>query len=264
MRFLKAMFICLNLLLSSPLWAVTPTLSSDQIMDQQRVKITDLLAQLAAANDQNASLQTSLNQANQSLTAAQNQISSLTASSTVAQQTIDQQTMQIKQLQDSLQAVSQARQAAIQASLSLDDTGVVFRHHTEERMHCLQGQCTGLKLFTLPNRLRDESFGFAQGVLEGAAILAVVFLVGAWYGRWRTTRKLAGEGHQAKARDHKAVAGEDVIASKLDLAHAYLSMENYRGAYQVLQAVKSQGSPSQRREAENLLAMMTKNQRPHS
>jgi pilus assembly protein FimV len=54
--------------------------------------------------------------------------------------------------------------------------------------------------------------------------------------------------------DDDLVAGDDAIATKLDLAKAYLDMGDPDGARSMLEEVMSEGSEPQKTEARRLLA----------
>lgn len=58
--------------------------------------------------------------------------------------------------------------------------------------------------------------------------------------------------------DYGRLSGEDVVATKLDLAHAYIEMGDQDRAREVLESVLQEGSDAQKHEAKNLLADVTK------
>jgi FimV-like protein len=55
------------------------------------------------------------------------------------------------------------------------------------------------------------------------------------------------------SRDIKAIAGEDLLATQLDLARAYIETGRKQLAQKMLKYIMQQGSHSQQQEAERLL-----------
>lgn len=55
------------------------------------------------------------------------------------------------------------------------------------------------------------------------------------------------------SKDIKAVSGEDVMATQLDLARAYLEMGKKKLSKQILEHVIQNGNESQQQEAQKLL-----------
>jgi len=58
---------------------------------------------------------------------------------------------------------------------------------------------------------------------------------------------------EEKSSNYKYLAGEDVVTSKLDLAHAYIDMGDFKNARDILTSVVSEGNEDQKQEAEELL-----------
>lgn len=54
-----------------------------------------------------------------------------------------------------------------------------------------------------------------------------------------------------------AIAGDDLVATQLDLARAYMEIENHTAAAKLLEMVCDQGSQSQQDEATRLLTHIT-------
>lgn len=50
-----------------------------------------------------------------------------------------------------------------------------------------------------------------------------------------------------------AIAGDDLVATQLDLARAYLEIDNHAAAAKLLEVVSNQGSQSQQEEAKRLI-----------
>lgn len=60
---------------------------------------------------------------------------------------------------------------------------------------------------------------------------------------------------KANLTDLTAIAGEDVIATKLDLARAYIEADMNALAKQILDSVVKQGNKEQQEEAQRLLSL---------
>lgn len=60
----------------------------------------------------------------------------------------------------------------------------------------------------------------------------------------------------AYAHDISAIAGDDKIATQLDLARAYVETGKHRQAKTILQEVSAQGNLLQQQEAQSLLAVL--------
>ena len=56
--------------------------------------------------------------------------------------------------------------------------------------------------------------------------------------------------------DLTTIAGDDIIATQLDLARAYIETNNKQTAKKVLKLVMSQGSKTQKAEAKTLLGLI--------
>lgn len=56
--------------------------------------------------------------------------------------------------------------------------------------------------------------------------------------------------------DFSAIAGDDVIATQLDLARAYIETNNKQNAKKILKVVIHQGNQSQKEEARTLLGLI--------
>jgi len=70
-----------------------------------------------------------------------------------------------------------------------------------------------------------------------------------------------GSATKKKSAKHKvhidpeihAIAGDDLVTTQLDLARAYIEMDNRRLAKEILKEVMKQGDAKQKQEAERLL-----------
>lgn len=58
---------------------------------------------------------------------------------------------------------------------------------------------------------------------------------------------------RSSKEDFSQLAGEDVIATKLDLAMAYINMEDYESSREILNEILEGGTPKQKEEAKRLL-----------
>lgn len=58
----------------------------------------------------------------------------------------------------------------------------------------------------------------------------------------------------AMHQDFDAIAGDDVVATQLDLAKAYIESDRFQAAKKILQDVLKQGSAAQQKEAKHLLS----------
>ncbi len=85
-----------------------------------------------------------------------------------------------------------------------------------------------------------------------AAILALMFLLMLW------PKKSTKANHSTQISPHElnAIAGEDVITTQLDLAKAYIEMDNLNLAKKILKKVIKQGSQQQKKAAQHLLASL--------
>ena len=64
------------------------------------------------------------------------------------------------------------------------------------------------------------------------------------------------EDDQLPTGDELGMGEIDEIATKLDLARAYIEMHETDGAKEILQEVLSEGSAAQKKEAETLLSRL--------
>lgn len=80
-----------------------------------------------------------------------------------------------------------------------------------------------------------------------AFVLFIIFIIGSIY------TLIAERNRRFKVLGYGAIAGEDVQASQLDLAHAYINMHDFKSAKKVLKQVIKKGEPEQIDEAKDLL-----------
>ena len=67
------------------------------------------------------------------------------------------------------------------------------------------------------------------------------------------------QGLQPKSQhdsDYAAIAGDDILATQLDLARAYIEIDNKTSAKKILDSILSKGSHSQQEEAQRLLSYL--------
>lgn len=93
----------------------------------------------------------------------------------------------------------------------------------------------------------------------GAAAL-LLFLLGSWL-ILRTTWKMpvsdsACTDSPPPAEDLTAIAGDDVIATQLDLARAYIETGSGKLAHAILKRVMQQGGKAEQQEAQRLLSTL--------
>lgn len=60
----------------------------------------------------------------------------------------------------------------------------------------------------------------------------------------------------ATTQDIRAIAGDDIVITQLDLARAYIELGKKEAAKQILEMVKTQGSVNQQHSAQELLATL--------
>ncbi|HEX2548599.1 MAG TPA: FimV/HubP family polar landmark protein [Gammaproteobacteria bacterium] len=76
-----------------------------------------------------------------------------------------------------------------------------------------------------------------------------------WFGK-ETTDEVKNTVTVITSRDIKAIAGEDVMATQLDLARAYIELGKINLAKQILQHVIKNGTESEKQAAEQLLVYL--------
>lgn len=82
------------------------------------------------------------------------------------------------------------------------------------------------------------------GCVSVLVLLVLLFIVS----------RMRDEPQQKTAHpDVNAIAGDDLLTTQLDLARAYIEMDNKELAKDILQQVLRQGNATQKREAERLL-----------
>lgn len=93
----------------------------------------------------------------------------------------------------------------------------------------------------------------------GAAAL-LLFIVGAWLILRTTWQEPAMETAESvdlpPSQDLTAIAGDDVIATQLDLARAYIETGSEKLAKTILQRVLKKGEKAQQQEAQRLLSTL--------
>jgi FimV-like protein len=87
-------------------------------------------------------------------------------------------------------------------------------------------------------------------LLSLSIVSILIFGVGL---RWILIRN-STDSSSPLSPDLMAIAGEDVIATQLDLARAYMETNQVALAKSMLQVVMAEGNSSQRKEAQRLLS----------
>lgn len=93
-----------------------------------------------------------------------------------------------------------------------------------------------------------DSYSVLLFAIGGLAVL--LFGVGVY---WIIQRDRTASSQAAMTQEMTAIAGDDVVATQLDLARAYLETGSGLLAKTILKAVLKQGSATQREEAKRLL-----------
>jgi FimV-like protein len=107
---------------------------------------------------------------------------------------------------------------------------------------------------------------YSSILLPVATGSAALFLLGVYYlfrSKKSTEEEMThlDEPHELPifsqtTEDLRAIAGEDVFSTNLDLARAYLEGGRYQAAKSILETVLQQGNSSQQQEAQNLLSLI--------
>lgn len=88
---------------------------------------------------------------------------------------------------------------------------------------------------------------------EIVLILLLVGLLFVFLNRYMSAKKLKKQETLAREQTLQAISGEDVNATKLDLARAYIDMNEKSSAKTLLQEVIEKGSRQQQMEAKRLI-----------
>jgi FimV-like protein len=125
--------------------------------------------------------------------------------------------------------------------------------------HCAKGNCTVLTNINLTGSnprtfINKTNLMFAAGAAIVVILIALLFLLLS-SGEKKTIEKGSVRESLAKPTDKamQQVAGEDVLASKLDLARAMIDMDDLASAKQILEDVAVHGNEQQQAEAKALL-----------
>ncbi|OGT31367.1 MAG: hypothetical protein A3E87_03290 [Gammaproteobacteria bacterium RIFCSPHIGHO2_12_FULL_35_23] len=243
-----------------------PNSINQKIIDQQHQKIEQLLQQITALTANIAQQGQALNQLNQQVTNLNQQIQQLTQQNQLLQNT---NTIQVKELTVLQQIESKKlKQAHLQAR-ALPTFTQLLLIKTQKDLLCSKESCHWAHLVTrfpsiYSNRLLvelNDFFSFNELTPLEFIILAVVLLVifiaaGFMYGRYRQRKKAALIASSASVlldKEIASISGEDLYASKLDLARAYIDMEDFISAKKILEDVKLGGNEAQKTEAQRLL-----------
>jgi FimV-like protein len=106
-------------------------------------------------------------------------------------------------------------------------------------------------------------FGLSKNIIifvtDVIIILLVTFII---YKRISHQKKISSDPHKNNikpnivitSRDIRAIAGDDVMVTQLDLARAYIELGKKKLAKQILDHVIKHGNPSQQQSARQLMA----------
>ncbi len=97
--------------------------------------------------------------------------------------------------------------------------------------------------------VKDVRFFIALTVL----ILVLLFIWLLWTFRLRSNVKSLNRSSEKQFSNYKYLAGDDVMASKLDLARSYIDMGDQENARDILLSVLQEGDKKQKTEAKELL-----------
>ena len=93
------------------------------------------------------------------------------------------------------------------------------------------------------------------------AIFAIIGVVIVTTPKKSTTAKnissVKNISHIATSKDISAIAGDDLFATQLDLAKAYIEMDQHDLARKILKETLKSGTPAQQIEAHQLIAALT-------
>lgn len=107
------------------------------------------------------------------------------------------------------------------------------------------------------DRLKPEFLGGVPYTIYAvlAALLVIILLMLPWYRRGQkpATAAYATEPQAQNEAEYDFMGTHEAIPAKLDLARAYLAMEDHEAAKQVLAEVQKDGNATQREEAKNLM-----------
>lgn len=201
----------------------------------------------AAASNVNATPKAT---ANKNATAENNelstQISTLNQTSLLFQQTADRRLEVLsdknKMLSDQLDKMAQAMMMLNQEVNTLNDKLVQFQAVVP---HAANSSTEQYLQIGMPYAL--------YGIL--AALIMIIIMMFARGGKKtkKTTPTLAVASKAADEGEYDFMSTDEAIPAKLDLARAYVAMEDYQAAKQVLSEVMKSGNQEQRQQAEQLL-----------
>jgi FimV-like protein len=92
--------------------------------------------------------------------------------------------------------------------------------------------------------------------LLGLLIIAFIFFLTTRSASPKTITKTPAKKTVLKSQDIKAIAGDDVMTTQLDLARAYIEMGKKQLAKKILAHVAQNGTSSQQQEAYELIALL--------
>ena len=234
---------------------------NQKIITEQKETIQQLLQKVSSLTVVNAQQEQVVSHLNQQITILSQQIQQLTQQNLLLQSTI---TAQIKQLQSVQQMVTRKARLADFRAKSFPTLTSILLKNSQKQLICTQGVCHWDPLLTYFSILNTQNFltnvsglfipkNFIFIILGVLIILIVVTILLIFYKTRKSVSKAKKYQKKLSDKEISSVAGEDIQASKLDLARAYIDMEDFVSALKILEDVKINGSEAQKTEAQRLL-----------
>ena len=227
---------------------------NQKIIEAQRQKIQELSAEVASLSEQNNGLMSQINQLEEKAEALmQDKIS----------------------LQDALSSEAKSLITKPKSRLEIWPTlSASVMHYTNGLANCLRGNCRWSEAveslpFVQPqilalNQFRELLYSkhFLPTIFSLIIILVICGILALFFAynvlsRNRPSFK-AKQFHHLTDEEVRAISGDDIHASKLDLVRAYIDMEDFMSAKNILQDVIEHGSKTQQTEAKELLKKIKK------
>lgn len=109
-------------------------------------------------------------------------------------------------------------------------------------------------------QLKPEFMGGVSYLLYAvlAALIVIILLMLPWYRRQNKVLAPAMASEVPNEGEYDFMSTNEAIPAKLDLARAYVAMEDHEAASQVLAEVQKDGNPDQRAQADKMLEAIRK------
>lgn len=249
---------------------LTSTIAADDnIILRQKKTIKTLTSKVAQLNNQGLMQTQLVKQLQVRIASLSDEIRQLSMQNLLLQSSSGKQAQTLTSLEKLMQLKKQAVSMAQQTLPNF--TGTLMRKSLR-LLHCAKGNCrydwgdtaesisSGNVNQSVSNEL--EQFEHLPAIVSIVLIIIVLALVLLIFFSYSLSIK---RGNNPKSQPSKptlaseslsSVSGEDIYASKLDLARAYIDMEDNQSAKLVLHDVAANGSPTQRKEATRLLNEM--------